>query len=64
MEGFGYSNNSPFWLLAGVIYYVGLPLVCMAVAGAAYWVSKGNRSALLFSLSAVIPLLTLMVIAP
>jgi hypothetical protein len=64
IEGFGYSNNSPFWLLAGVVYYVGLPTICMGTAGIVYWVSKGNRAALLFGLSATIPLLILMTISP
>ncbi len=64
MEGFGYSNNSPIWLLAGVIYYIGIPPICMAAVGAVYWLSRGNRAALLFSLSATIPLLILMAISP
>jgi mannosyltransferase len=41
--GFGSSNNSPFWLAAGVAYYVGLPLICMAAAAALYFLSRGQR---------------------
>jgi 4-amino-4-deoxy-L-arabinose transferase-like glycosyltransferase len=64
MAGFGFSNNSPFWLLAGVIYYIGIPVAGLAAAGAVYEIRLGNRAALLLTLSAIIPLLILMAIAP
>jgi mannosyltransferase len=64
LAGFGYSNNSPFWILAGVVYYVGIPAMCMGALGALYFLTKRSRAALLLSLSAAVPLLTIMGISP
>jgi mannosyltransferase len=58
---FGRINNSPFWILSGVIYYVGLPLVIISVFGAFYLLVNKDRAALLLSLAVAIPLLTIMV---
>ena len=55
-ENFGRPNNSPFWILAGTVYYVGLPVVCIGVVGAVYFFLKRNRAVLLVSLSAAVPL--------
>ena len=63
-DGFGYANNSPFWLLAGVIYYVGLPMICLGSLGAVYFLTEKNRAALLLLLSEIVPLMTLMAISP
>jgi mannosyltransferase len=60
-NAFGRINNSPFWIFSGVVYYVGLPLVILSVCGAFYLLVNKNRAALLLSLAAAIPLLTLMV---
>jgi len=60
LAGFGYANNSPFWILAGVVYYVGIPVICMGALGALYLLSKKNRASLLLSLGALVPLLTIM----
>lgn len=64
IAGFGYSNNDPFWLLAGVVFYIGLPVICMGIMGAFYLISKKSRAALLLSLGAVVPLLIIMAISP
>ena len=39
-ENFGGPNNSPFWILAGTVYYVGLPVVCIGAVGAVYFFLK------------------------
>jgi hypothetical protein len=64
MAGFGYANNDPVWLLAGVVYYVGIPTICFATVGALYFLAQDNRAALLLGLSALVPLLIIMSIAP
>lgn len=64
MEGFGFVNNNPFWLLAGFVFYVGLPAVCMAAVGMVYGLQQKNRAVLLLTLSATLPLLGIMAIAP
>jgi hypothetical protein len=61
--GFGRINNNPFWLMAGTFYYIGLPTVVLGASSAIYFLVKKNRAALLFSLGAVIPLFSIMVIS-
>lgn len=55
LSGFGWVNNNPFWLTAGIAYYVGLPVVLFGLAGAACRLLKKDRAALLFGLGAVLP---------
>jgi mannosyltransferase len=64
LAGFGHSNNSPLWILASVVSYVGIPTVCMGTLGAIYSLFKKNRASLLLSLGALIPLLVIMGISP
>lgn len=63
MEGFGYVNNNPIWLGAVSVYYIGLPVAIAATLGAFYFLAKKNRAVLLLALSAVLPLILLMVIS-
>lgn len=60
MEGFGYVNNSPIWLILGVIYYVGIGVMSFAALGALYFLVQKNRAVLLLSLSGTIPLIGIM----
>lgn len=62
-SGFGRINNNPMWLMAGTFYYIGIPTVVLGVSSAIYFLLKKNHAALLFSLGAVIPLLSMMVIS-
>lgn len=63
ISSFGFVNNNPFWIFGGVVFYLGVPLVCMSVLGAIYLLWRRNRAALLLSLAAVVPLLAIMVIS-
>ncbi len=63
-DAFGRINNNPLWLLAGVVYYVGLPTICLGALGGLYLLLKKNRASLLLSLGALIPLLTIMALSP
>jgi uncharacterized membrane protein len=56
LVNFGGPNNSPFWILAGTISYIGLPVVFMGAAGAVYFFLKKNRAVLLIGLGAVVPM--------
>lgn len=60
IRGFGRINNSPFFLAAGTIYYVGLPLAVFAAGSGLYLAARKDRLALLMGVSAVLPLLLLM----
>jgi 4-amino-4-deoxy-L-arabinose transferase-like glycosyltransferase len=69
MRGFGTPNNGPFWLFTGTIFYVGVPLACLAACGALFLFffqqeAVLKRAVLLLGLSAGIPLLILMAISP
>jgi uncharacterized membrane protein len=63
LDNFGGPNNSPFWILAGTVYYIGLPVVCIGAVGAAYFFLRRNRAVLLISLNATIPLVLMAGIA-
>jgi uncharacterized membrane protein len=63
VQTFSWVNNSPFWVLSGVVYYVGIPIMIMGALGAIYLLSKKDRAALLLSLAAVFPLLAIAALA-
>jgi hypothetical protein len=58
-----FLNNNPFWILAGVVYYIGVPLVCMGALGGIYLLGRRDRRALLLALGAVLPLVAIMAIS-
>ena len=60
---FVWTNNNPYWILAGVVYYIGLPIVCIGASGALYLLLKKDRAALLLSMGALGPLLAIMIIS-
>jgi 4-amino-4-deoxy-L-arabinose transferase-like glycosyltransferase len=60
---FVWVNNNPLWLLAGVIYYIGVPLICLAALGALFLLLQKSRFVLLLSLSAFVPLLIILVMS-
>lgn len=64
MAGFGYANNNPAWLLGGTVYYIGLPVFCLGLAGFWYGLGQQRRSILLFGLGALLPLLAIIALSP
>lgn len=60
---FGWVNISPFWVLGGVVYYIGIPAICMGAMGVLYLLLKRDRASLLLGLGAAVPLVTIVVIA-
>ncbi len=58
--GFDRINNTPFFLLKGVIYYIGAPLIAVAIGSALAGLLQKNRLALLLILTAISPLVFLM----
>ena len=60
---FSIVNNNPFWILSGVVYYIGIPVMIMGVVGAAYLLSKKERAALMLILSAIVPLVAIMILS-
>ena len=64
VSGFGFSNNSPFWLAGGFAYYVGLPVICIGGTGGIYLIMQKSRVGLFLFLNAVVPPFILFVISP
>jgi mannosyltransferase len=59
----GWINNNPFWLVASVVYYIGIPVIFIGTIGAIDQVFKKNRAALLLLLNAMLPILGLAIIS-
>jgi predicted membrane-bound mannosyltransferase len=63
VQGFSRLNTTPFFLLAGTLYYVGLPLAAFAAGSALFAVWRKDRLALLLSLGALLPLVAIMAVS-
>jgi hypothetical protein len=63
MAGFGRVNNSPAWLLAATIYYVGVPTACMALFAAWNHIKQRRLDGALLGLWSVLPLATIVGLA-
>lgn len=62
-RSFGFVNNNPLWILSGLGFYLGIPLIVMAIFGGLRLWTWRNRLGLLLSLMALVPLLSLMLIS-
>lgn len=62
-SAFGFVNNSPFWILGGVVFYLGVPLVCMALVGAFASLLRANRLGLLAAIGTAVPLLSVLLVS-
>ena len=62
-RSFGFVNNNPLWILSGLGFYLGIPLIVMAIFGGLRLWTWRNRLGLLLSLMALVPLLSLMFIS-
>jgi mannosyltransferase len=60
---FGFVNNSPLWLLGGFVFYLGIPVVCLAAIGSIRLLSKWNRLGLMLSLAAALPIMAIVIIS-
>ncbi|MCB0189688.1 MAG: glycosyltransferase family 39 protein, partial [Caldilineaceae bacterium] len=59
----GWINNSPFWIFAGVVFYIGIPTICIGGISGLYFLARKERAPLLMILGAVVPWLAVMVIS-
>jgi hypothetical protein len=62
-QGFGRINTSPFWILAGTVFYINLPILVIASFGCVYLLTQKNRGALLLGINAVFPLAIIMLLS-
>jgi mannosyltransferase len=60
---FGFVNNNPLWLLSGVGFYIGIPLLIMATAGAVILLTRLSRFGLLLTLGFIVPLVSIVIIS-
>jgi uncharacterized membrane protein len=58
-EGFGWINNNPVWILSGIVFYIGIPVICMGLATAIYYLIERDRGAFLLAIAAVLPALVI-----
>ena len=63
ISSFGFVNNNPLWIIGGVVFYMGIPLLCMSAVGAFSLLLKKSRIALLLSLATIVPIASVVVIA-
>jgi len=55
LEGFGWINNNPIWILSGITFYIGVPFICIGLATTAYFLLSKQRSVLLLTFAAILP---------
>jgi hypothetical protein len=59
MEGFGYSNSTPFRFSASVVFYLGVPLVVLALTGSVYGIMSNRPIIIWLTIIALLPVLLL-----
>lgn len=59
----GWINNNPFWIVAGIVFYVTIPVILMGMAGLVVLLMQRSRSALLLGSAAIIPIVAMMAIS-
>jgi hypothetical protein len=60
---FGIVNNSPAWLAASTVYYLGLPVVVLGAFGGLHLLLARQRAGLLLGLAAGVPVAALMALS-
>jgi uncharacterized membrane protein len=63
LVGFGRINTNPFWIFAGLSFYIGLPFLCMGFVTALYFLLKKNRAVLLLTFAALVPIIALLILS-
>jgi mannosyltransferase len=60
---FSFVNNSPVWLVGGFVFYLGIPIVCLAAVGSIRLLTRWNRLGLMLTLAATLPIIALVVLS-
>jgi hypothetical protein len=60
---FGRVNNNPLWLLSGLTFYIGLPILCVGALGGVILLFRRSRIGLLLALAATVPVLAMLAIS-
>ena len=59
LEGFGWINNNPIWILSGITFYIGVPFISIGLVTAIYFLLSKNRAVLLLTFAAILPAVAL-----
>jgi len=62
-EGFGWINNNPIWLLSGIVFYIGIPFICMGLVAVIYFLLNKDRAVLLLAIAATVPALLIIILS-
>lgn len=63
LEGFGWINNNPIWILSGITFYIGVPFICIGLMTAVYYLLEKDRGVLLLALAAFLPALAIVTLS-
>ena len=63
LTAFGRINNSPAWIFAATAYYVTVPIMCLGVFSAYFWVVRRERTVYMLVLWAILPLVAVMALS-
>jgi mannosyltransferase len=55
---FAWVNNNPAWIIAGVVFYVRIPIILLGTAGIVALFMQHSRAALLLGSAAIVPVLS------
>jgi mannosyltransferase len=54
---FAWVNNNPAWILAGIVFYIRIPIILLGTAGIVALFMQHSRAALLLGSAAIVPVL-------
>ncbi len=63
VETFQWVNTNPVWILAGVVYYVGVPTLILGTFGGLYLAINQDRLSFLLLIGALVPLVAIMAVS-
>ncbi|MCJ7535286.1 MAG: glycosyltransferase family 39 protein [Anaerolineales bacterium] len=63
LEGFGWINNNPIWIIAGITFYIGIPFICMGLVTAVYFLLSKSRGVLLLTFGAILPAVAIVLLS-
>jgi uncharacterized membrane protein len=59
----GLELGQTLWLLSGIVYYIGIPTICLASFSAMFLLSKRDRATLLLVLNALVTLVIFLILS-
>lgn len=63
IEGFGWINNNPIWILSGIIFYIGIPFICIGLLAMVYFLLDKDRGVFLLATAAILPAVVIIIMS-